>query len=63
MVKQNNRNLMPFTRHCSKELLGVIKWLKETPLPAESLDAFLYEYVKSKDLDKAIFFACCEWDL
>lgn len=56
MLQEMKKDKMPFTGHCAKELLGVIEWLKSVPLPVECLDAFLHEYKKTEDLDKAIFF-------
>lgn len=57
----------PFSGHTGKELRFVIGWLarvdKEHGLGVEALDAFLGEYCESKDLDKAVWFAHCEWDL
>lgn len=55
-------NEMPFTRHSAKDLSGLLDWFKDNPLPVECLDAFLYEYKRTGDLDKAVFFARCEWD-
>ena len=53
---------MPFTGHNAKHLEACLKSITESGLPAEVFDAFLAEYVKTKDLDKARFFAQCEWD-
>ena len=57
-----DRNKMCFTEHSLDELDGLLDWLKTTPLPVECLDAFLYDYRKTGNLDSAIFFAICEWD-
>lgn len=51
-----------FTRHRDEDILGVLEWLKKTPLPYECLDAFLYNYKRTGDINDSVFFACCEWD-
>jgi hypothetical protein len=53
---------MPFTGHNPGHLLATLKSISESSLSVEIFDAFLSEYVKTKDLDKARFFATCEWD-
>jgi hypothetical protein len=67
MSKNNESIQMPFSGHTEKELRFVVDWLanidKEHGLGNEALDAFLSEYLISKDWDKAIWFANCEWDL
>jgi len=60
-MNQNKRK-MPFSNHTIEDLNGLLRWFKETPLPTECLDAFLYEYKNTGDLDKAVFFARREWD-
>ena len=53
---------MPFTGHDPKQLQEILKSIIESGMPVEIFDAFLGEYVKTKDLNKARFFAMCEWD-
>lgn len=53
---------MPFTGHDAKHLHATLKSIADSPLPVELFDAFLAEYAKTKDLEKARFFAQCEWD-
>jgi len=53
---------MPFTGEEPQKLHDTLKSIAEYPLPVEVFDAFLREYAESKDLDKARFFAQCEWD-
>lgn len=59
---KKKRDTMPFSGHTIKDLMWLLKWFEKTTLPVECLDAFLYEYRKTGNLDKAIFFARCEWD-
>lgn len=58
---------LPFSNHSEEELRFVLDWLggvdKEHGLGVEALDAFLGEYAQTKNLDKAVWFATCEWDL
>ncbi len=51
-----------FTEHTTIELTDAITWLKETHLPIECFNAFLYNYKKTGDLVSAILFARSEWD-
>lgn len=53
---------MPFTGHTPEELSATFKSIAECSMPVEVFDAFLAEYVRTKDLGKARFFASCEWD-
>lgn len=53
---------MPFTGHTGEELFTTLESITNSPLSVELFDAFLSEYVKTKDLQKARFFASCEWD-
>jgi hypothetical protein len=57
-----SQDKMPFSGHSGEDLQGVLNFLKETPLPIECLDAFLYDYKNTGNLDSAVFFARCEWD-
>jgi len=61
-VIQGDDEPMPFTGHDAQHLETCLKSIIESGLPIEVFDAFLAEYVKTKDLDKARFFAACEWD-
>lgn len=54
---------MPFTGHTPEELANTLKAINECGLSVEAFDAFLGDYVVTKDLQKAWFFAVCEWDL
>ena len=53
---------MPFTNEDPAELQQALYLIVGSSLPVEMFDAFLSEYGKTNDLDKAIFFAECEWD-
>lgn len=53
---------MPFSGHDAQHLSSTLKSITESGLPIEIFDAFLAEYSRTKDLDKARFFAMCEWD-
>ena len=53
---------MPFTGHSPEALHNTLTSITECSLPTEVFDAFLSEYAKTKDLNKARFFAMCEWD-
>ena len=53
---------MPFTGHKPEHLYAILKSIADSPLSVELFDAFLAEYIKTKDLDKARFFGLCEWD-
>jgi len=54
--------IMPFSGHEAGHLEATLRSIVESELPAEVFDAFLFEYGKTKDLDKSRFFAQCEWD-
>ena len=54
--------VMTFTGHTHEKLKATLKSIIESGLPIEIFDAFLAEYVKTQCLDKARFFAMCEWD-
>lgn len=53
---------MPFSGHEPDHLMATLKSITESSMPAEIFDAFLSEYAKTKDLDRARAFAMCEWD-
>ena len=53
---------MPFSGHTPEHLAATLKSINESGLAVEVFDAFLAEYKKTGDLDKARFFALCEWD-
>lgn len=53
---------MPFTGHKAEHLSKTLNSISECSLPVEVFDAFLREYRETGDLDKARFFAACEWD-
>jgi hypothetical protein len=55
-------NEMPFTGHDIGSLQQILESIYKCPMPIEVFDAFLAEYAKSKDLDKARGFAFSEWD-
>ena len=57
-----NDDGMPFSGHSPEDLHVTLKSITNSSLPVEVFDAFLSEYAKTKDLDKALFFASCEWD-
>ena len=52
----------PFSGHTMQHLADTLKGINECGLPVEVFDAFLSEYKETGDLDKARFFALCEWD-
>lgn len=51
--------LMPFTGHSAEDLRTTLQSIADSPLPVELFDAFLFDYVKTKDLGEARFFAAC----
>jgi len=53
---------MPFTGHGAEHLFATLNSITNSGLSVEIFDAFLAEYARSKDLDKARHFAMCEWD-
>jgi hypothetical protein len=53
---------MPFTGHDHKSLKKTLKAINQSGMPVEIFDAFLHEYVETRDLGKAIYFALYEWD-
>jgi hypothetical protein len=53
---------MPFSGHDAEHLAAALDSIVKCSLPIEVFDAFLAEYAKTKDLDKARNFAMCEWD-
>jgi len=53
---------MPFTGHNADHLAETLKSIVESGLAVEVFDAFLAKYKETGDLDKARFFAACEWD-
>lgn len=53
---------MPFTGHGVIHLKNTLESIYKCKMPVEVFDAFLAEYVKTKDLDKARFYAFSEWD-
>ena len=62
MTTDHDRLVMPFTGHTPEKLKETLKSIIESGLPIEVFDAFLAEYVRTQCLDKARFFAMCEWD-
>jgi hypothetical protein len=54
--------VMPFSGHSAEHLYATLKSITESGMPVEIFDAFLSEYTKTGDLNKARFFAMCEWD-
>ena len=53
---------MPFTGHTVVDLVHTLELIYNSQMQVELFDAFLYEYAKTKDLEKAICFADLEWD-
>ena len=53
---------MPFTGHKAEHVYETLESIVNSGMPVEIFDAFLSEYIKTADLDKARFFAMCEWD-
>ena len=53
---------MPFTGHEARRLQDMLHSIVTSTMPVEVFDAFLAEYARSKDLDKARSFAHSEWD-
>lgn len=54
---------MPFTGHEAEKLSNILDLINKSGLAIEAFDVFLAEYARTKDLDKAWWFAQCEWDL
>jgi hypothetical protein len=53
-------------REIVKELDGffdALRWAKECGLEYEFMEFFLRDYGNNKDVNAAIFYANCEWDL
>ena len=64
-MKDNEEFTMPFTGHKPHELHETLTSINHAAggLTVEAFDAFLAEYARTKDLDKAWGFAVSEWDL
>lgn len=54
--------LKGFSGHEFSEISEILKSIVTCPLPAEVFDAFLAEYKRSGDLERARYYAMCEWD-
>jgi|GEM_PF-2842546 len=55
--------IMPFTGHKATDLNEYLELICNCGLAVECFDAFLAEYARTKDLNKAWWFAQCEWDV
>ncbi len=53
---------MPFTGHNAIDLKNTLESIYKCEMPVEVFDAFLSDYVKTKNLDEARLFAMLEWD-
>lgn len=51
-----------FSGHDFEHLAKTLDSIIDSGMPIEVFDAFLAEYRKTGCLDKARFFAMCEWD-
>lgn len=54
---------MPFSGHKPSEIAQLFQFINKCGMPIEAIDAFLAEYARTKDIQKSIWFAQCEWDL
>jgi len=54
---------MPFSGHSPEDLSNCLDFINNCGLTIEAFDAFLSDYAENKDLQSAIWFASCEWDL